>query len=294
MHLTISGYSTALFSTWYFVEELRLLFDAGDGVVSGLLHKSGKIKYVFISHADRDHLTGLLQLNQLNAREGYPAIFFPKDSLSIGAFGTFSKMFDRHVSATQWTGINDGANTFIKKDLFVKALRNNHVRTAEDSIKSLSYMVMHTKQKLKKELVQLGGEEIRKLRLKEGDDAVTDVITENILGYSGDTPVEDFTRWNNTKVLIHEATFLHENEIDVNDTRYNRHSTLEQLMKAAASIKVGCLILGHFSSRYKPEEIDEAIHLYGKQNNIRFPVYRLLPGVFYPDILAKNSEAKIL
>ena len=58
MKLTISGYSTALFSTWYFVEELGLLFDAGDGIITQLLQKSRKIKYVFISHGDRDHLTG--------------------------------------------------------------------------------------------------------------------------------------------------------------------------------------------------------------------------------------------
>lgn len=83
MKLNIAGYSTALFSTWYFIEELGLLFDAGDGVTSSLLQKSRKIEHVFVSHADRDHLTGLLQLNQLNAREGFPKIFFP---FSCGSF----------------------------------------------------------------------------------------------------------------------------------------------------------------------------------------------------------------
>ncbi|WP_315814720.1 hypothetical protein [Paraflavitalea speifideaquila] len=42
MQFTITGYSTALFSTWYFIEELGLLFDAGDGVSAGLLQKAGK------------------------------------------------------------------------------------------------------------------------------------------------------------------------------------------------------------------------------------------------------------
>lgn len=57
MELTISGYSTALFSTWFFIKELGLLFDAGDGVLSGLLQKRDKVRHVFISHADRDQLT---------------------------------------------------------------------------------------------------------------------------------------------------------------------------------------------------------------------------------------------
>jgi ribonuclease Z len=52
--MTITGYSTALFATWYFVEEWGVLFDAGDGLISALLQKSRKIDQVFISHADRD------------------------------------------------------------------------------------------------------------------------------------------------------------------------------------------------------------------------------------------------
>ncbi len=52
MKLTLTGYSTALFSTWILVEELGILFDCGDGAVSGLLQKSRKARHVFISHAD--------------------------------------------------------------------------------------------------------------------------------------------------------------------------------------------------------------------------------------------------
>ncbi|WP_282456680.1 hypothetical protein [Chitinophaga sedimenti] len=42
MKLTISGYSTALFATWYFIDELGILLDAGDGLTSSLLQKAGK------------------------------------------------------------------------------------------------------------------------------------------------------------------------------------------------------------------------------------------------------------
>ena len=77
MNLTITGYSTALFATWYFIEELRLLFDAGDGVAPTLLQKSRKIDHIFLSHADRDHVTGLLRLNELIARDRAPSAIFP-------------------------------------------------------------------------------------------------------------------------------------------------------------------------------------------------------------------------
>ncbi len=95
----ITGYSTALFSTWYFWEDAGVLFDCGDGVASGLLQKARKIKHVFISHADRDHLAGLLQFNQLNARPGLK-IYFPKDCGSFPALAEFSKHFDPHTEGS--------------------------------------------------------------------------------------------------------------------------------------------------------------------------------------------------
>src|ERR1700754_3773644 len=100
MQLTITGYSTALFATWYFVEEWGVLFDAGDGIISALLQKSRKVDHVFISHADRDHLTGLLQFNQLNARPGFPVMHYPKDAGSFPVLEEFSKRFDQQVQRT--------------------------------------------------------------------------------------------------------------------------------------------------------------------------------------------------
>ena len=95
--MKITGYSTALFSTWFFLEEYGILFDAGDGVSASLMGKGGKIKHIFISHADRDHITGLLQVHQLNARPGKPLIAYPKDSGSFPAMAGFMDKFDPHV-----------------------------------------------------------------------------------------------------------------------------------------------------------------------------------------------------
>ncbi len=115
MQLTLSGYSTALFATWYFAEELGILFDAGDGVTSALLQKSRKINHVFISHADRDHLTGLLQLNQLNARDGFPIIHFPKNSGSFPALETFVKKFDAYANGSVWKPVAPAEEIRVKR-----------------------------------------------------------------------------------------------------------------------------------------------------------------------------------
>ena len=108
MRISIQGYSTALFSSWYFIEELGILFDAGDGVVSRLLQKSRKIKHVFITHPDRDHITGLYQLLQLNAFDGHLKVYYPKDSGSFPAMQAFINKFDPHVSACEWVPMDEG------------------------------------------------------------------------------------------------------------------------------------------------------------------------------------------
>ena len=281
--LTLTGYSTALFSTWFFVEELGLLFDAGDGITASLLQKSRKIKHAFISHADRDHLTGLFQFNQLNARAGFPIIYYPEDSGSFPAIQAFTEKFDPHVRGTIWKPIKAQEDHFIKKNIFVRSIRNNHIQAAANRTKSLSFSVFQTKQKLKTAYQHLSGQEIKKIAEQKGRAAISEEVIENIISYSGDTPVEDFERWNNTKILIHEATFLGK-EANLN-THAHKHSTLEEVLEMVAASSIEQLVLSHFSSRYSPVEIDKAIIGLCKTYQITIPVYRILPGMVMRDIL---------
>ena len=164
---------------------MGILFDAGDGVSSGLLQKARKIKHVFISHADRDHLTGLIQLNQLNARDGFPVIYFPKDCGSFPAMETFTKNFDPHVAGTNWQAIVSGSEFQIKNDILVESVRNEHVPAASNISKSLGYKVHQTKRKLKPEFLKLSGNEIRDIIEKHGKEYTTEVVKTNILSFFG-------------------------------------------------------------------------------------------------------------
>lgn len=286
MNLTISGYSTALFSTWYFIEELGLLFDCGDGLTSALLHKSRKIDHVFISHADRDHLTGLLQFNQLNARENAPLIHYPKDCGSFPALQDFSGKFDSHVKGTVWKPIQDKDRIWIRKDIYVEAIKNNHVVCDASLCKSLGYKVVQVKSKLKEEYVSLPVNEIRENIEKLGKAATHTEIETVLVSYSGDTPCENFEHWNKSKILIHEATFIGGEEDKQILAHGNKHSYLEEVIKAVAETHIECLILGHFSSRYSDEQIDSRITDLCKMYGIKIPVYRLLPGRVMKHILA--------
>lgn len=285
MKFTISGYSTALFSTWYFVEELNLLLDCGDGVISNLLQKSRKVENVFVTHADRDHLTGLLQFNQLNARPGFPVIHYPKDCGSFAALEEFSKKFDPHVGGSVWKPLVDGERTWIKKDIYVQAIRNHHVPCAKDVFKSFGYKVVQVKSKLKPEYLSLKPLEIRDAIEKLGDSEVCDLVETNLLSFSGDTPVENFEHWKDANVLIHEATFLGGSEDAHIQTHGNKHSNLEDVMRAVSQTNIKTLVLGHFSSRYPEEQIDAKIAEYVRKFGISIPVYRILPGQFVRNIL---------
>lgn len=286
MNLTITGYSTALFSTWYFIEELRLLFDAGDGVAPTLLQKSRKIDHIFLSHADRDHLTGLLRLNELIAREGLPHLYFPADARSIPALESFSKQFDARVDQTSWQGLAHQQHVLIQKDTFVQALRNNHVALAQpEQVKSVSYQLYQLKHKLKAELVGLSQAQLTQIALQRGRETMTEPIRTNLIGYSGDTPADQLAQWDHTGILIHEATFLRREDLKAIDPTRNRHSTLEEVLRQVAHLKIDTLILGHFSSRYSAEEIDSAIRTYCQYYKVQIPVYRLLPGQVQWNIL---------
>lgn len=286
--LTITGYSTALFSTWYFVDELAALFDCGDGVCAGLMQKSRKIRHVFISHADRDHIAGLLQFSQLNSRPGLK-IYYPKDSGSFPPLAEFTTKFDPQVSGAEWIPIGDGDEIELRNDMVVYAKENRHIVTTNGQLKSLSFFVDRRSRKLLPELVGKNGSEIAQIRKDQGEDAITTESRSTVMAYSADTPIEMDGRWDDVETLIHEATFLTEHEIDPDNPRRNKHSSLDQVLKMVSGSNIQRLILGHFSSRYDAEQIDKAIVGGCQLCGITIPVYRVLPGQKVANILGQES-----
>ncbi len=285
MKLTVHGYSTALYATWYFIEELGILFDAGDGVCANLLGKAGKVKHVFVSHADRDHLTGLLQFNQLFAGL-QPTMYYPKDSGSFPFLKDFFTKFDPHNTGTDWQAIEDKSIISTKNSIQVEAIENGHV-VQPGLLKSLSFKVFETKRKLKSEFANLHKDELINIKKERGDGFLRNEIKRNILSYSADTPIDDYDRYHNSEVLIHEATFLTKEETNTKMWK-NKHSSLDEVFEMIANINIDKLILGHFSSRYDQYEIDNKIKKHIQQYNIKIPVYRIPIGNTIKNILAQE------
>ena len=289
MDFSIHAYSTALFSTWINIEQLGILFDAGDGISAGLLQKSHKIKHVFISHPDRDHLGGLLQFNQLNARPDFPVIYYPKDSGSFPALRDFQNKFDPHVQLARWEAIIDGSEIEIKKNVQVKAIRNEHIACETGIHKSLSFKVFESRRKLKAEFQGLQEQEIKAIVQSKGRDFLTQEIKRNVISYSGDTPVDDYGKWDKSEILIHEATFLQPENDAAIESRGHKHSRIDEVFNMLAEIEVGSLILSHFSSRYSKEQIQASIRKMCKSFQIQIPVYAIYPGQIHHNILQEEA-----
>lgn len=266
-----------MFATWFFIDELDLLFDAGDGVTAGLMQKSKKIKHAFISHADRDHLTGLVQLNQLVAdKPNALNIYHPEASGSFNALKEFTGRFDPHVAGANWIGINAGDTINIKTGFNVKVLPSKHLPGTSDYSKSFSFIIYKTRQKLLKQYEQLSQQEI--IALRKNNITITEEISEPLLAYSADSPVETDGRWNNIPILIHECTFLNRDGNIQNVTKANLHSALPELAKMLSTSNNQHIILSHFSTRYNHQQIDEAVAFYKQQYPQLSNVRILYPG----------------
>ncbi|MDX1927388.1 MAG: MBL fold metallo-hydrolase [Pirellulaceae bacterium] len=276
---TITGYSTALFATWYFIEEYGLLFDCGDGVSSHLLQKARKIKQCFVSHPDRDHVTGLLQFLQLNGRDEL-TVYYPMHSGSFPALADFTAKFDPHITGSRWVPIAP-SEVALRNNLVVRAFTNRHVATNKDEVKSLSFAVDSVRRKLKPEFAGLSPQEIAAVRSQRGSDGITDEVRVTEIIYSADTPIETDGRYHGAKILIHEATFLTRAEIEPDNPRRNKHSSLDAVMEMVADSDIGTLILGHFSSRYEDEQIDEAIDREARRCGVKIPIERVYPGKLF-------------
>lgn len=284
-YLTITGFSTALYSTWYFVDELSCLFDCGDGACSGLLQKSRKVKHIFITHPDRDHLAGLVQFCQLNGRNGL-SIYYPAGSGSFEALAKFLKRFDPHATAARWVPLEPDDEVPLRRDLVVRAVENRHLGTTPGRTRSLSYFVESIVRKLKPEHEGKSGQELSELRQRSGEQALTVPARHKILVYSGDTPVESDGRYEGAEILIHEATFLSSDELEPNDPGLREHSCLDRLMEMISQSDVGTLILGHFSSRYDEATVLATVTEMANRYQVDIPIRILFPGKLVHDVLS--------
>lgn len=257
------------------------MLDAGDGVSALLEQKSRKIRSIFITHADRDHICGLLQFHQLNAREGIPHIYYPKDSGSFPALRDFVERFDPQSGPASWAGVKEGDTIDLQGGFSVLAQSSDHIN-AGNVTKALNYTVCRTRRSLKTEFIGLDGRRIAEIRKEHGDSFISETRVEKIIGYSGDASKLNPAQWEGVRILIHEATFLKP------DTAKNAHANIADVIQAAATMNLEALVLMHFSARYSKNEILAAIVREAQECDLTFPVFAAFPCQLSVDILSSE------
>tara|TARA_B100001175_G_scaffold312989_1_gene319883 strand:+ start:996 stop:1901 length:906 start_codon:yes stop_codon:yes gene_type:complete len=249
------------------VKDHLFLIDCGEGTQIKLRHhkiKFSRIKHIFISHLHGDHFFGLVGL--------------------ISTFRLLGRTADLHVYGPK--GIKEVltlqlkiSNSWTNYNLFFHELENkeSEIIFEDDSVTVNTIPLDHRvytngflfKEKLG--LRRLDKEKIKKYNifnydfqnLKLGKDLVLDdgTLLKNEMLTLDPNPIKCYAFCSDTAynesilpliykvdLLYHDSTFL---KVHKNLAEKTRHSTAFQAAKIAHLAQVKCLVLGHFSSRYR-------------------------------------------
>ncbi len=245
-------YSKALYSTWMYYSPDRMLIDCGEGVSTFLGNKSFAVKRVFLTHGHADHIAGLWGLvntrnNAMGDKEKALEIYYPKGARSIEEFLNFIMKVNSDLKYTLSLKILEIGDEIVLHrtgavQRVIRPFRTKHTMSEV----SYGYNVYEKRKHLKSEYRDLNQKEILETVKRLGRDEITVEYEHKILTISGDAiPISKNDAYE-SDLLIHESTFLEED-----DRKGNNHSSIKEVLSLSKEAKVKKLILYHISTRYE-------------------------------------------
>lgn len=253
------------------IQNHLFLIDCGEGTQVQLRKyrvKFSRIKHIFISHLHGDHffgLPGMISTFRLLGRENELHIYGPKGIKE--AITLFLKLGD---SWTNFPLIFHEIESKEKALLFEDDKVSVHTIPLDHRIYTNGFLFREKEapRTLDVEAAkQYGIDRSQYIKIKEGADGISKNgnIVPNVkltsdppkpksYAYCSDTAYKEsiLPLITNVDVLYHESTFL---ETEAHLCEKTKHSTAKQAAQIAQQAQVGCLVLGHYSTRYKSIEL---------------------------------------
>ena len=285
----LRGYSKAMYATWFHYKPARLMFDAGEGVSSYMENFIFGIESVLLSHGHYDHIGGLGGIIHSRAsargdKEKTLQVYYPRGDSMIELLIRYVSQISEYVKYDlKWTPIEAGQEIKIGSEKDRGLIRAFPVKHSPRTV-NLGYNLFERRTKLKPELVGLPQEEITRISEEKGQRAVCNEYEQILIAYCGDSAPVDPDLVRGAEVLMHEATFL-----DEQDRAHEAHSTVVEALEAARAAEARSLVLMHISTRYPKRNIESMIRMIARQQHFDRPLTMMM-GRYFTPILGANGE----
>jgi len=288
----LTGYSKALYSSWFYYKPARLLLDAGEGIIHSLGKKIFGIRQVFLTHGHEDHIAGLPSLvnlrNLSNGDREIPlTVHYPKGDPFIGHLRDYLDKKQKHRLQYEmtWVEVEPGNSVPVdvtRRDTRVTAFPVKHTRGWQ----AVGYRVEEKRQALRPEHADAAPHEVKTLIRDLGKEKVLETVWHPLLAYTGDTmPITDTAPVAGADILLIDSTYLDDEEM-----AGARHSHIDASFATAAAGGVKHLVLMHLSGRYMKREIlgaiDRAAERHGRPPRLGY----FFEGRYFPLRGALDSE----
>ena len=249
--LNIEGYSRAAVQSYWRIPELKIGFDMGGSPWSFMGTQT-----FFISHAHLDHMAALpvyVARRRMMKMEP-PTIYIPEEVVEpVQRMLNSWQRLDRGRMVCNLIGVKDGDEIELSREHVVTVFETKH------TVPSVGFLVWDRRKKLKPEHQGKPGTEIRDLRLQGVE--VTEESRVPLVCYTGDTApagLDNYPPVFDAKVLITELTFYRPEHRREKIHKFG-HMHLDDFLERADKFKNDLLILGHFSTRYQPRQLEHAL-----------------------------------